>query len=308
MSYNHFEYSAEQPIHRSIEMPASPMPDSQQSFPPIPPTFPPPSFPGVDAFDRAAPQFHPAISTYVVNGYSSSSSDETIIDPLTEQAMSPPPKRHSRSAKPDKGIKCDHCGVDKTPLWRKVPDKENAYHCNACGLYYKSNGCFRALEGDGRVIRHTKKSRKSGDTQVNIPLRTGPVTANRNVTCLNCGTNNTVLWRKGPDGVSPLCNPCGLFYKLHGSHRSPEKRKEIHRRNRMGKKRYSITTVGSGSSEEWDDEVESPNATVEFTFRQEYIKKEPTQERPRDYPPPSSEWVAQSQYQYQWQGASVPRC
>jgi len=239
-----------------------------------------------------------------MNGYASSSSDDTILDPPIEP-MSPPPKKSSRSTKPDKDIKCDHCGIDKTPLWRKVPDKENAYHCNACGLYYKSNGCFRSLEGDGRIIRHTKKSRKSGDTQVSLPLRSGPVTANRNVTCANCGTNNTVLWRKGPDGVSPLCNPCGLFYKLHGSHRSPEKRKEIHRRNRMGKKRYSTTTVGSWSSEEGDDELESP-VSMEFTFQHEYKKESAGG---REYPPPSPEWIAQSQYQYQWHGASVPgRC
>jgi hypothetical protein len=148
------------------------------------------------------------------------------------------------------------------------------------------------VEGDGRVIRHSKKSRKSGEAMT-LPLRSGPVTANRNLTCANCETNNTVLWRKGPDGQSPLCNPCGLFYKLHGSHRSPEKRTEIHRRNRVGKKRFSIT---SWTSEDGEDECDSP---VEFTFRQEYVKRES---------PPTAEWT-QAQYQYNWHAASVPgRC
>ncbi|KIK67466.1 hypothetical protein GYMLUDRAFT_872508 [Collybiopsis luxurians FD-317 M1] len=33
--------------------------------------------------------------------------------------------------------------------------------------------------------------------------------------CTNCRTTNTPLWRRDPEG-QPLCNACGLFYKLHG--------------------------------------------------------------------------------------------
>ncbi|PFH45519.1 hypothetical protein AMATHDRAFT_184519 [Amanita thiersii Skay4041] len=33
--------------------------------------------------------------------------------------------------------------------------------------------------------------------------------------CTNCQTTNTPLWRRNPEG-QPLCNACGLFYKLHG--------------------------------------------------------------------------------------------
>ncbi|KAH8119342.1 hypothetical protein DFH11DRAFT_1502059 [Phellopilus nigrolimitatus] len=33
--------------------------------------------------------------------------------------------------------------------------------------------------------------------------------------CTNCQTRNTPLWRRDPEG-QPLCNACGLFYKLHG--------------------------------------------------------------------------------------------
>ncbi|QRW24084.1 GATA type zinc finger [Rhizoctonia solani] len=33
--------------------------------------------------------------------------------------------------------------------------------------------------------------------------------------CTNCQTTTTPLWRRDPDG-NPLCNACGLFYKLHG--------------------------------------------------------------------------------------------
>ncbi|KAG0704534.1 hypothetical protein DFH29DRAFT_981455 [Suillus ampliporus] len=33
--------------------------------------------------------------------------------------------------------------------------------------------------------------------------------------CTNCQTTNTPLWRRDPEG-QPLCNACGLFFKLHG--------------------------------------------------------------------------------------------
>ncbi|TBU33764.1 hypothetical protein BD311DRAFT_711835 [Dichomitus squalens] len=33
--------------------------------------------------------------------------------------------------------------------------------------------------------------------------------------CTNCQTTITPLWRRDPEG-QPLCNACGLFYKLHG--------------------------------------------------------------------------------------------
>ena len=33
--------------------------------------------------------------------------------------------------------------------------------------------------------------------------------------CANCGTNTTTLWRRNAQG-EPVCNACGLYFKLHG--------------------------------------------------------------------------------------------
>jgi hypothetical protein len=34
------------------------------------------------------------------------------------------------------------------------------------------------------------------------------------IICSNCSTSTTTLWRRNGDGL-PVCNACGLYYKLH---------------------------------------------------------------------------------------------
>jgi hypothetical protein len=106
----------EEAIHPSIEVPASPAAAQMEI-----PTFAPTRFENnlqshIRPFAHTLPNFQSTMA--------SSPSDDTV----SEAPPSPPPKKPTRAAKQDKGIKCDHCGVDKTPLWRKVPNKENAYH------------------------------------------------------------------------------------------------------------------------------------------------------------------------------------
>lgn len=62
------------------------------------------------------------------------------------------------------------------------------------------------------------------------------------ITCSNCFTQTTPLWRRNPEG-NPLCNACGLFLKLHGVVRPLSLKTDVIKKRNRG----SGTTPSSGS-------------------------------------------------------------
>nr|XP_022901090.1 transcription factor GATA-4-like isoform X1 [Onthophagus taurus] len=97
------------------------------------------------------------------------------------------------------------------------------------------------------------------------------------LTCTNCHTSTTSLWRRNAQG-EPVCNACGLYYKLHGVNRPQAMKKEsIQTRKRKPKnsnKEPANSTNGISTSSTPNIKMEHPLNSIKMEHTLNNIKLE----------------------------------
>ncbi|TRY72240.1 hypothetical protein TCAL_00218 [Tigriopus californicus] len=111
-------------------------------------------------------------------------------------------------------VQCMTCGgaVSESTLRR---NSFQPSQCDSCASNTKYNG-IRGATNTARGSSGARATRNPPPPSTN--RRTG-------LTCANCNTTTTTLWRRNDQG-EPVCNACGLYYKLHKINRPNTMKKE----------------------------------------------------------------------------------
>ncbi|XP_046737425.1 uncharacterized protein LOC124406097 isoform X1 [Diprion similis] len=106
--------------------------------------------------------------------------------------------------------------------------------------------------------------------QKQFDQHSGNVAKKVDMSCTNCGTMTTTIWRRNMKGEM-VCNACGLYYKLHGVNRPVTMRRDtIHTRRRRpkGEKPTRHRKKGDGNSSQ-PEQMDAESADMLAALRRQ---------------------------------------
>ncbi|XP_037802860.1 transcription factor GATA-4-like [Penaeus monodon] len=110
--------------------------------------------------------------------------------------------------------------------------------------------------------------------------------------CSNCGTTTTTLWRRNNEG-EPVCNACGLYYKLHGINRPLQMRKDsIQSRKRKPKNKKTDEAPEEKEKEKKPAAEEQPAKEPEHRAPEPATAISPPKPPQQPQPPQASQSAA----------------
>ncbi|SPO21844.1 probable Siderophore biosynthesis regulatory protein URBS1 [Ustilago trichophora] len=116
--------------------------------------------------------------------------------------------------------------------------------CNGTGGTASCSGCPAYNNNLSHALKVSKREPRTGEELSparNSAERIAPVVDDKKdddknsavgaLRCTNCQTTTTPLWRRDEDGNN-ICNACGLYHKLHGTHRPIGMKKTVIKRRK----------------------------------------------------------------------------
>ncbi|KAH9992723.1 hypothetical protein BJV74DRAFT_834035 [Russula compacta] len=187
------------------------------------------------------------------------------------QLSNPPAPRLSGGTCPGDG-RCD--GTGGTSACSGCPTYNNAISARSEMDSSKTNNPASPSAQPSAEQQQQSADSPDGGASQGARSRNGRAAPVGALSCANCGTSTTPLWRRDDVGNN-ICNACGLYFKLHGTHRPNSMKKTVIKRRkrvpaaggpagRLSDQAAAETLVSvgrgihTGTGDEDEDEEDSP--------------------------------------------------